>query len=78
MVVARTWGTPKGRLSPAPWFGDFARDPWSPRTRLFTADQLPLPDGTIVLASDDPVGPFDPTADHDMLPGLTTIWFAPK
>ncbi len=39
---------------------------------------LPLPDGTIVLASDDPVGLFDPTSDNDMLPGLTTIWFAPK
>ena len=44
----------------------------------FTAEPLPLPDGTIVLASDDPVGPFDPTSDNDMLPGLTTIWFAPK
>ncbi len=39
---------------------------------------LPLPDGAIVLASDDPLGPFDPTSDNDMLPGLTTIWFAPK
>lgn len=39
---------------------------------------LPLPDGAIDLASDDPVGPFDPTSDNDMLPGLTTIWFAPK
>lgn len=39
---------------------------------------LPLPDGSIVLASDDPAGPADPTSDNDMLPGLTTIWFAPK
>ncbi len=43
-----------------------------------SSEPLPLPDGTIVLASDDPAGPFDPTSDNDMLPGLTTIWFAPK
>lgn len=38
----------------------------------------PVTDGSIVVASDWPAGPEDPTSDNDLLPPMTTIWLAAK
>lgn len=71
-------GAPGGRLS-APGYVVTGQPESGEMNVANLSDQpMPLPDGRIVLASDDPVGPFDPTSDNDMLPGLTTIWFGPK
>lgn len=44
----------------------------------FTDRPCPLPDGAVVLASDNPKGPVDHTSDNDMLPARTTVWLAGK
>ena len=71
-------GAPGGRLSAPGYVVTERPDSGEMNVANLFDEPMPLPDGTIVVASDDPVGPFDPTSDNDMLPGLTTIWFAPK